>query len=125
MNNDYVDTTIYGKIKQQLVAESFTIYTQFKQQWGSLTAQVTGEHYFYDPSKYEVNMSLSLTFNLFEGFSVSVNSYANVVHDQIYLPAAGPRQQIYCWAFKHLRQLTSLAPEYHSPIRLALSIIIL
>jgi hypothetical protein len=90
VDNKYVDTTIYGKINQRLAAESFTIYTQYKQQWGSLSAQVTGEHYFYDPSKYELNMSLSLNLNLFEGFSVSINSYANIIHDQIFLPAAGP-----------------------------------
>lgn len=90
VDNEYVDTTIYGKIKQQLAGQSLTLYTQYKQQWGSLTAQVTGMHYFYDPSKYEVNMYLSLTLNLFEGFSISVNSYANVIHDQIYLPGAGP-----------------------------------
>jgi len=90
VNNNYVDTTIYGKINQHIAAESFTLFTQFKQPWGSLTAQVTGEHYFYDPSKYEVNLQLALNLNLFEGFSVSINSYANIVHDQIYLPAAGP-----------------------------------
>ncbi len=89
VSNNYVDTTIFGKISERLAGESFTIYSQYKQQWGSLSAQITGQHYFYDPSKYEVNMSLNLNLNLFEGFSISVNAYANVIHDQIFLPAAG------------------------------------
>lgn len=89
VSNNYVDTTIFGKINDRLAGESFTVYSQYKQQWGSLSAQVTGQHYFYDPSKYEVNMSLNLNLNLFEGFSVSINSYANVIHDQIFLPASG------------------------------------
>jgi len=92
VDNNYIDSTIYGKIHQNLAAEALTAYTQYKQKWGSLTAQVTGTHYFYDPSKYEVNMSLSLAVNLFEGFSVAINSYANIIHDQIYLPEAGPTE---------------------------------
>lgn len=90
VDNDYVDTTIYDKIREKLLGQSFTIYTQYKQQWGSLTAQVTGEQYINNPSKYEVDMTLSLTFNLFEGFSISVYSNGSIIHDQIYLPAGGP-----------------------------------
>ena len=89
VSNNYVDTTIFGKLNELLAGESFTVYTQYKQQWGSLSAQVTGQHYFYDPRKYELNMSLSLNLNLFEGFSISLNSYANIIHDQIFLPASG------------------------------------
>lgn len=90
VDNDYVDTTIYDKIKEKLLGQSFTIYSQYKQQWGSLTAQVTGEQYVNEPTKYEVDMTLSLTFNLFEGFSISVYSSGSIIHDQIYLPAGGP-----------------------------------
>jgi len=92
VNNKYVDTTIYGKIGQNTLAEALTVYSQYKQKWGSLTAQVTGAHYFYDPSKFELNASLSLSVNVFEGFSVSISSFANIIHDQIYLPLAGPTE---------------------------------
>jgi hypothetical protein len=92
VDNHYMDTTIYGKIHQTLGAEALTAYTQYKQKWGSLTAQLTGANYFYDPSKYEVNLSLSLSINLFEGFSINLNSSANLIHDQIFLPAAGPSE---------------------------------
>jgi hypothetical protein len=90
VDNQYADTTIYGKIHQNLGGQSLTLYSQYKEKWGSLAAQITGENYLYDMSKYELNMTLSLNLSLFEGFSVSINSYANIIHDQIYLPAAGP-----------------------------------
>ncbi|HXP49434.1 MAG TPA: hypothetical protein VN922_05745, partial [Bacteroidia bacterium] len=90
VNNNYVGTTIFGKINQHLGAEALTLYSQYKEKWGSLTAQITGSHYFYDVTKYEVNMNVNANINLFEGFSIGFYVSLSLIHDQIYLPAAGP-----------------------------------
>ncbi len=90
IDNSYVDTTILGKIHERLGAEALTLYSQYKQNWGSLTAQITASHYFYDLRRYEVNMNVNANVNLFEGFSLGFFVSLSLIHDQIYLPAIGP-----------------------------------
>jgi hypothetical protein len=106
-NTQYIDTTIYGVIKQTLYGESLTLASSFKQPWGSLNMSVSGSHYFYDLSKNNLSCSLSLNLNIFQGFSINLYGSASLVHDQLYLPATGATTD------EILLQVKALATSYY------------
>jgi hypothetical protein len=107
VNYRYIDTTIYGKIQQLLYGESLTASISFKQPWGSLSTAITGSHYFQDFSKNNLSIFASLNLNIFQGFSVNFFGSASLVHDQVFLPAAGATEA------EILLQTKTLATTYY------------
>ncbi|MFQ6673898.1 MAG: DUF481 domain-containing protein, partial [Fidelibacterota bacterium] len=86
---DYTEQTIYFKLNEQLMEESFSATLDVVLPWGSISASLSGSHYFHDFEKNRVQLSGSLSLKLFKGLSVNV--YANVsrIHSQLSLPSGG------------------------------------
>ncbi len=106
VNNQYIDSTIYGKTKELLFGESLTASITYKEPWGSMNTSVTGSHYFYDFSKNNLSASVSLNLNIFEGFTLNLYGAAGLVHDQLFLPSGGAS------ADEILLQVKQLATSY-------------
>lgn len=107
VNTNYIDTTIYGKVKEMLYGESLTSTINFKEPWGSMNTAITGSHYFYDITKNNLSLSESLNINLFQGFTVNLYGSVSLVHDQLFLPAQGAT------ADEILLQIKTLATSYY------------
>ncbi|TAK55295.1 MAG: hypothetical protein EPO24_12280 [Bacteroidetes bacterium] len=82
---NYIDTTIYDKIKESLFYESLEIAVKVKQPWGSISGSLTGSHYFHDFNKNRVELWGNVSLNLFEGFSAEVSGGYSSIHDLLSL----------------------------------------
>jgi hypothetical protein len=87
--NDYFEETIYGKMSEQLTRESLSISYSTTQTWGSISASLSGSHYFHDFSKNRFTLSASPSLRLFKGFSLTLNGWWSMIHNQLSLPADG------------------------------------
>ncbi len=90
---EYIDTTIFNKIKQSVVQQKLRSSMRFKQKWGSTNFTVSGSTYLYDFSKNSLNVSGSASIRLFEGLSLDLYGSFSIIHDQISLPKSGASQQ--------------------------------
>ncbi len=92
-HNSYLDTTIYNKLNENLLAESIQIAAAIKETWGSLNFSVEGFHYFHDFSKNRLTFGSSVSLRLFKGFSLTFGGDLQLIHDQLSLPLEGASQQ--------------------------------
>ena len=87
--NNYVDTTIYNKTKEDLFGHSLDIALELTQKWGSVETSLNWSNYFYDWSKNNLSVDGYLNIRLFKGFSVNLGGSVSMIHDQINLVKGG------------------------------------
>jgi hypothetical protein len=82
----YNDTTIFGKMRENLPTHSFGVSAATRETWGSIDIGTSAVNYLHDLSKYNVNTFGSASLRLFKGFSL--NGFVNYskFNDQFYLP---------------------------------------
>ena len=90
--NRYVDTTIYGKIRELRAAHQLRLSLDLRQPWGSTSVQVNTTQYLHDLSKYNVRLSGDINIRVYEGLSFNIHGSYSQIRDQIALPAAGASQ---------------------------------
>ncbi len=90
---NYVDETIYGKMKQKLFYESLSATFELKEPWGSLESTLEGSHYFHDFSKNRVELFCNINLQLFEGFSLDIFGNISMIRDQLSLPIEEATEQ--------------------------------
>ncbi|OGD10126.1 MAG: hypothetical protein A2Y86_01565 [Candidatus Aminicenantes bacterium RBG_13_62_12] len=83
----YHDVTIYGKTSETLWRESLSVTLELREKWGTVSASLTGSHYFHDFKKNRLNLFTVLNLNLFKGLSLVAVASGARIHDQISLPA--------------------------------------
>ncbi len=84
--NNYTDSTIYNKTKENLVQQTLDIALQVQQSWGSANISLGASNYMHDFSKNRVELDGFLRIRLFKGFSLNINGSVAFIHDQIELP---------------------------------------
>jgi hypothetical protein len=82
----YYDTTIYNKIKENLFAQNFLIYFKTVQEWGNADLTLSASNYLHDFSKNRLDISSSLNFRVFKGFSVYLYGSYSFIHNQLNIP---------------------------------------
>ncbi len=82
----YTDTTIYNKTKELLFEQRLDVSLSLQQKWGSATVGVNGSNYFHDISKNSFGCFTSLSWRIFEGFSLDGYFALDFIHDQLSLP---------------------------------------
>jgi hypothetical protein len=85
----YSEETIYDKTSQNLLSESLSITLDVKEKWGSVSTTLAGAHYFYDFSKYNLQLFTSINLQLFKGLNFYITGGGSRIHDQIFLPKGG------------------------------------
>lgn len=83
--NQYNDTTIYGKITENLGQQQLQIAYQIQEKWGSINVSLEGSNYLNDFSKNNVELECSINIRVVKGLSFSVRGGVARVHDQIAL----------------------------------------
>jgi hypothetical protein len=82
----YNEETIYEKMEELLIKQSFQVDVEIKQPWGQIDIRGTYSSFFHDMSKNRLNLHGDLSFNLFEGFSLDVGGSYSKINDQLSLP---------------------------------------
>ena len=81
----YREETIYGKRRETLLQQSLSVTLDIKEKWGSISATLSGAHYFQDFAKNNVGLYGMVQLNLFKGLNAFVFGGGSRIHDQLAL----------------------------------------
>jgi hypothetical protein len=90
---NYIDTTIYNKVKENLWTHSLTVNYEIIQKWGSADITLGYSNYFHDWSKNNVSLNAFLSLRIAKGLSLNFGGGAAIVHNQLGLVKGGATQQ--------------------------------
>ena len=108
----YREQTIYEKTSQILPLHTLRALYNTSQPWGSANASVQGSQYLSDLAKVSLGLAGNLDFRVFRGLSLGIHASVSLIHDQLYLPAAGATTEE---VLLNLRQLAT-SYSYYSAI---------
>lgn len=83
--NQYNDTTIYEKIKENLGQQQLQIAYQVQEKWGSINVSLEGSNYLNDFSKNRIELDCSINIRIIKGLSFSVWGGIAKIQDQLSL----------------------------------------
>jgi len=82
---NYIDSTIYDKVKENLWSHSFSASYEVVQKWGNINLILGYSNYFHDWSKNNLYIGGGLEFRIVKGLSIGLAGSAAMVHDQLSL----------------------------------------
>jgi hypothetical protein len=86
---EYRDSTIYEKIRENLVSEALSVNLDLIQPWGEISVGIVGSHFFHDFSKNRLTFESDVSVRLSKNLSVFCEFQTEIIHDQLYLPKGG------------------------------------
>jgi len=103
---NYEQLTIFDKMEEFKTSESLEISLLLRQPWGEIENTLECSHYMNDFSKNRLSLESDISINVSKGLSFFTELDAELVHDQLYLPAGeNTREEI-------LLQQTKLATNF-------------
>jgi hypothetical protein len=90
---NYIDTTIYNKVKENLFSHSLTINYEIIQKWGSADLSLGYSNYLHDWSKNNLSLNAYLNLRITKGLSLNFGGGGAIVHDQLGLVKGGATHQ--------------------------------
>ncbi len=88
-NFQYVDTTIYNQLNEDLLSYNLSLAAEFKQKWGSINFSTTASQYLHDTSLKRLDLWGSVSWRVAKGLSLNANGGLEFIQDQISLPKGG------------------------------------
>lgn len=104
--NNYIDTTVYNKIKETLYLQRMNVAFQLQKKWGSINLLLMGSNYFHDFSKNRIELIGSIRIRIFKGLSLDINGGVAHINDQLSLNKGDITEA------ERLLQLRELATKY-------------
>ncbi len=86
---NYMDTTIYNKIRESLWSHSLSASYEVVQKWGNINFVAEYRNFFHDWSKNNLSLTAYLDLRIAKGLSVSFSGSGSMVHDQLGLVREG------------------------------------
>ena len=83
--NNYIDSTVYNKVKETLYLHRLNIAFQLQKKWGSINLLLIGSNYFHDFSKNRIELNASVRIRIFKGLSLNINGGVAHINDQLSL----------------------------------------
>lgn len=83
--NQYNDTTIYGKTKENLARHQLQVAYRIQEKWGSINISLEGSNYLHDFSKNRLQLWGDIEVRILKGLAVSVFGGVARIHDQLSL----------------------------------------
>jgi len=83
--NQYNDTTIYMKMKENLVKQQLQVAYRVQEKWGSVNISLEGSNYLHDFSKNRLELWGDIEVRLMKGLELSVFGGVAQIHDQLSL----------------------------------------
>ncbi|MFO7851781.1 MAG: hypothetical protein ACQERS_11755 [Bacteroidota bacterium] len=84
--NDYIDTTIYNKTKENLYEQSLDIAYQVQDQWGSVNVSLGASSYLHDFSKNRIQLNGFVRIRIVKGLSFTMRGRLARINNQLTLP---------------------------------------
>jgi len=104
--NQYNDSTIYGKLKENLARQQLKVAYQVEDRWGSVNVSLEGSNYLHDFSKNRIELDGYINIRIVKGLSLRVFGGIAKIQDQLSL-VKGELSEA-----DILLQLQELATEY-------------
>jgi hypothetical protein len=82
---NYIDSTIYNKIKENLWLHSLSTSYEVVQKWGSIDFTLEYSNYLHDWSKNNLSLDGYLSLRIAKGLSLTFGGGASMIHDQLNL----------------------------------------
>lgn len=86
---NYIDTTLYNKTKESLLAHSLSVAYNIVEKFGSVNVRLTYRNYLHDWTKNELSMSGSTSLRLAKGLNFNISGGGSIIHNQLSLPKGG------------------------------------
>ena len=83
--NQYNDTTVYGKIEENLGQQQLQIAYQIQEKWGSINVSLEGSNYLHDFSKNKIELDGYVNIRIIKGLSFRIRGGIARIHDQLSL----------------------------------------
>ena len=83
--NNYIDSTIYNKVSENLLKQEFNIAFQVQKKWGSVNLALLASSYLNDFSKNRIELNTSLNLRIFKGLSLQISGGVAHINDQLNL----------------------------------------
>ena len=83
--NQYNDTTIYEKTKENLAQHQLQVAYRIQEKWGSINISLEGSNYLHDFSKNRLELWGDIEVRLMKGLELSVFGGIARIHDQLSL----------------------------------------
>ena len=83
--NNYIDTTIYNKVVENLFGQKLEIAYQVQEKWGSVNVSLEGSNYFHDFSKNKIELEGFINIRITKGLSLMVFGSVGRIHNQLSL----------------------------------------
>jgi hypothetical protein len=80
---NYIDTTIYDKIREPLWSHSLTASYEVVQKWGNINVSIGYSNYLKDWTKNNLYVGGYLTLRIAKGLSINLGGSASLIHDQL------------------------------------------
>lgn len=83
--NDYTDTTLFGKVAEGLADQVLWLGCASRQPWGNIDIGIAGSSYLADLTKTKFKVKCNFTFRVTRGLRVRAGASYSRVRDQINL----------------------------------------
>jgi hypothetical protein len=104
--NNYIDSTVYNRMKETLYLQRMNVAFQLQKKWGSINLLLMGSNYFHDFSKNRIELIGSVRIRIFKGLSLDINGGVAHINDQLNLKKGDISEA------ERLLQLRELATKY-------------
>lgn len=85
--NDYIETTVFGKDKEQLWEHELNLGGKVQQKWGNIYGEASFEQYLHDTTLNALSFYLGANVRIFKGFGFNLSGDYSISGNQINLPA--------------------------------------
>jgi len=82
----YNDTTVYGKIQENLFQQQLRMAFQVQEKWGSVNLSLNASNFLHDFSKNKIELSGFLEVRIIKGLSLRLYGGIARIRDQLSLP---------------------------------------
>jgi hypothetical protein len=90
---NYIDTTIYNRVRENLWLQTLTVNYEVIQKWGSVELSLGYSNYLHDWSKNNISLNGYLSLRIAKGLNLNFGGGGALVHDQLGLVKGGATQQ--------------------------------
>lgn len=80
---NYIDTTIFNKIDEDLIRQTFAIAYRVQEKWGSAYASLSAKNYFHDFSKNSFAIYSGIYLRVWKGLSFNVSGNYSIINDRL------------------------------------------
>lgn len=83
--SNYIDSTLFNKMRETLYRHSLRIAYQVQEKWGSINLSLEGSNYLHNFSRNRIELDGFVRIRILKGLSISINGGVGYINDQLNL----------------------------------------